>query len=166
VNGTYGTIGIRPKGRGYIRSARITCAAHFGPSSGSLDSTIEELRCAARRTGATVVARGAGASTAATFLGHGATAITEGRYIEPDRTVDHGPAELLERTLRPAHPDSTLLRNEMTVEEENALTLLDELDDGQRIRMCASTTRRMASCWRSNWNRTRAWILRCGLTPG
>ena len=84
-----------------------------------------------RRTGATVIARGAGVSTAATFLGHGSTAITEGHYIELDRTVDHGPAELLERTLRPAHPDSTLLRNEMTVEEEDALTLLDELDDGQ-----------------------------------
>ena len=84
-----------------------------------------------RRTGATVIARGAGAGAAATFLGHGSTAITEGHYIEPDRTVDHGPAELLERTLRPAHPDSTLLRNEISAEEEDALAQFDELDDDQ-----------------------------------
>jgi integrase len=82
-----------------------------------------------RRTGATVIARGAGAGAAATFLGHGSTAITEGHYIEPDRTVDHSPADLLERTLRPAHPDRTLLRGEITAEEEDVLEQLDELDD-------------------------------------
>ncbi len=84
-----------------------------------------------RRTGATVIARGAGAGTAATFLGHGSTAISEGHYIEPDRTVDHGPAELLERTLRPAQPDSTPLRHEITAEEEDALAQFDELDENQ-----------------------------------
>jgi len=82
-----------------------------------------------RRTGATVIARGAGASAAAAFLGHGSTAITEGHYIEPDRTVDHGPADLLERTLRPTHPDSRLLRHEITAEEEDALEQFDELDE-------------------------------------
>jgi len=44
-----------------------------------------------RRTGATVIARGMGTDAAATFLGHSSTAITEGHYIEPDRTVDPTP---------------------------------------------------------------------------
>ena len=54
-----------------------------------------------RRTGATVIARGMGSDAAATFLGHTSTAITEGHYIEPDRTIDPTPASHLERTLRP-----------------------------------------------------------------
>ena len=54
-----------------------------------------------RGTGATVIMRGAGADAAATVLGDSSTAITDGHYSEPDRTVDHGPAQLLERTLRP-----------------------------------------------------------------
>ena len=54
-----------------------------------------------RRTGATVIARGMGSDAAATFLGHSSTAITEGHYIERDRTVDPTPAAHLERTLRP-----------------------------------------------------------------
>ena len=45
-----------------------------------------------RRTGETVIARGASADAAATFLGHGSTAITKGHYIEPDRSADRGPA--------------------------------------------------------------------------
>ena len=42
------------------------------------------------RTGATVIARGASTGAAASFFGHGSTAITEGHYIEPDRTADRG----------------------------------------------------------------------------
>ena len=34
-----------------------------------------------RRTVATVIARGVSTDAAATFLGHGSTAITEGHYI-------------------------------------------------------------------------------------
>lgn len=78
-----------------------------------------------RRTGATVLARGLGADTAATFLGHSNVAITEGHYIEPDRTVDHAPARILELTLRPSNPDGALLAAGVTDEEE---VLLDELD--------------------------------------
>ena len=62
-----------------------------------------------RRTGATVIARGIGTDAAAAFLGHASTVITEGHYIEPDRTVDPAPAGQLERTLRPAAPDDSLL---------------------------------------------------------
>jgi hypothetical protein len=68
-----------------------------------------------RRTGATAIARGASTDAAATFLGRGSTAITEGHYIEPDRTIDHNPASRLERTLRPVSPDHTLLRHETTL---------------------------------------------------
>ena len=87
-----------------------------------------------RRTGATVIARGASTDAAATFLGHGSTAITEGHYIEPDRTVDHGPAALLERTLRPVDPDNTLLKRETTADEDEALAGFDEPDDNQTER--------------------------------
>ena len=62
-----------------------------------------------RRTGATVIARGIGTDAAAAFLGHASTVITEGHYIEPDRTVDTTPAAHLERTLRPERPDGSLL---------------------------------------------------------
>jgi len=62
-----------------------------------------------RRTGATVVARGLGSDAAAALLGHTSTAITEGHYIERDKTVDLTPAAQLERTLRPLSPDGTLL---------------------------------------------------------
>lgn len=40
---------------------------------------------------------------------HTSTAITEGHYIEPDRTIDLTPASHLERTLRPNLPDGALL---------------------------------------------------------
>ncbi len=62
-----------------------------------------------QRTGATVIARGMGTDAAATFLGHTSTTITEGHYIEPDRTVDLTPAAHLQRTLRSEQPDGTLL---------------------------------------------------------
>jgi hypothetical protein len=53
------------------------------------------LRC---RTGATVVARGISQHAAALFLGHTSAAITEGHYIEPDRSIDPTPTMHLERT--------------------------------------------------------------------
>ncbi|MEP9385188.1 hypothetical protein [Nocardioides sp. KR10-350] len=47
-----------------------------------------------RCTGATVLARGVGVDAAATHLGHTSTAITERRYIEPDTSIDFGPAKV------------------------------------------------------------------------
>ena len=64
-----------------------------------------------RRTGATVIARGVGTDAAGAFLGHASTVITEGRYIEPECSVDSTPAHYLERTLRPEQPDGRLLAN-------------------------------------------------------
>lgn len=81
-----------------------------------------------RRTGATVIARGASADAAATFLGHGSTAITEGHYIEPDRTVDRGPAGILERTLRRVNPDTALLATDDGAGFDPALDFLDDED--------------------------------------
>lgn len=81
-----------------------------------------------RRTGATVIARGASTDAAALFLGHGSTAITEGHYIEPDRTVDREPAALLERTLRRDAADSALLQAPYSSAEEELLAELDEAD--------------------------------------
>jgi hypothetical protein len=46
--------------------------------------------------------------SAAAFLGHTSTAITEGHYIERDRAVDPTPAAHLERTLRPERPPSAM----------------------------------------------------------
>lgn len=62
-----------------------------------------------RRTGATVIARGAGTDAAAVYLGHGSTAITEGHYIEPVITADLRSAGFLERTLNPESGDGALL---------------------------------------------------------
>lgn len=81
-----------------------------------------------RRTGATVLARGLGVDVAASFLGHTSTAITEGHYIEPDRTVDFRPADLLERTLRLRDPDGSLLAAPETDEEESVLDRLVDLE--------------------------------------
>lgn len=78
-----------------------------------------------RRTGATVIARSLGTDAAASFLGHGSTAITEGHYIEPDRTVDRSPVAHLERTLRPVDPDGALLAGSPTAAEEEDLDALD-----------------------------------------
>lgn len=83
-----------------------------------------------RRTGATVLARGLGVDAAATHLGHTSTVITERHYIEPDQTVDFGPAKVLELTLRPVDPDGALLAQAETDEEE---TLFDELDPSGEI---------------------------------
>ncbi|MGI8627730.1 MAG: tyrosine-type recombinase/integrase [Geodermatophilaceae bacterium] len=83
-----------------------------------------------RRTGATVIARGAGTDAAASFLGHTSTVITEGHYIEPDRSVDTVPADLLQRTLRPDRPDASLLAGAAAEGEDGLLNSLDrEVDD-------------------------------------
>jgi integrase len=78
-----------------------------------------------RRTGATVIARGIGTDAAAAFLGHASTVITEGHYIEPDRTVDPAPADQLERTLRPAAPDDSLLARPPARGEDALLAAVD-----------------------------------------
>ncbi len=78
-----------------------------------------------RRTGATVLARGLGVDVAATHLGHTSKAITEGHYIEPDRSVDYRPADILEATLRPLNPDGALLARPETDEEDMVLDSID-----------------------------------------
>jgi hypothetical protein len=85
-----------------------------------------------RRTGATVIARAISADAAATFLGHTSSAITEGHYIEPDRSVDRAPAEHLERTLRPIRPDGSLLATTAAAGEDALLAAVDSevADDG------------------------------------
>jgi len=80
-----------------------------------------------RRTGATVIARGMGTDAAATFLGHTSATITEGHYIEPDRTVDLTPAAHLERTLRSEQPDGALLAM-ATAEGEAAILAMADAD--------------------------------------
>lgn len=83
-----------------------------------------------RRTGATVIARGIGTDAAAAFLGHSSAVITEGHYIEPNRSVDPTPAVYLERTLRPAEPDGSLLVNRPADREDELLAAVDrETDD-------------------------------------
>jgi integrase len=82
-----------------------------------------------RRTGATVLARGLGVDVAATHLGHTSKAITEGHYVEPNRRVDFGPANVLEATLRPVDPDGTLLAGPETDEEDRVLDAIDPQED-------------------------------------
>lgn len=83
-----------------------------------------------RRTGATVIARGMGSDAAAAFLGHSSTAITEGHYIERDRSIDPAPAAHLERTLRPVEPDGALLSVPGVAGEDDVLARVDgESDD-------------------------------------
>jgi len=77
-----------------------------------------------------VLARGLGVDAAATHLGHTSTVITESHYIEPDRSVDFGPARILDLTLRPVDPDGALLAHAETDEEE---ALLDELDPSAEV---------------------------------
>jgi len=78
-----------------------------------------------RRTAATVIARGMSSDAAATFLGHTSTAITEGHYIEPDRTIDPTPAAHLEATFRLERPDRTLLSMAPVAGEEEVLAIAD-----------------------------------------
>ena len=68
---------------------------------------------------------GLGVDVAAAHLGHTSKAITEGHYVEPDRTIDFTPAAVLETTLRPVDPDRALLARPETDEEDN---ILDEID--------------------------------------
>jgi integrase len=82
-----------------------------------------------RRTGATVIARGIGTDAAAAFLGHTSSVITEGHYIEPDRAVDVTPAVHLERTLRPAAPDGSLLAQSVADREDELLAAVDRESD-------------------------------------
>lgn len=81
-----------------------------------------------RRTGATVLARGLGIDVAAAHLGHTSKAITEGYYIEPDRSIDFTPARVLEATLRPRDPDGALLARPETDEEDRLLGTIDPAD--------------------------------------
>lgn len=84
-----------------------------------------------RRTGATVLARGLGVDAAADHLGHTSTAVTEGHYIEPDKSIDYEPARVLEQTLRPVNPDGRLLSSQADEEEEMLLDDLDGLIDDE-----------------------------------
>ncbi|MFC5731011.1 MULTISPECIES: site-specific integrase [Nocardioides] len=86
-----------------------------------------------RRTGATVIARGIGTDAAAAFLGHASTVITEGHYIEPDRAVDLTPADHLERTLRPAQADGSLLTTPPADREGDLLASVDRESDDDAV---------------------------------
>ena len=86
-----------------------------------------------RRTGATVIARGIGTDAAAAFLGHTSAVITEGHYIEPDRAVDLTPAAHLERTLRPAEPDGSLLASRPADREDELLAAVDRESDDDAV---------------------------------
>lgn len=76
-----------------------------------------------------MLARGIGVDAAAAHLGHTSKAITEAHHIEPDRAIDFGPAEVLQRTLRPVDPDGTLLARLGTDEEEEVLDAIDSPAD-------------------------------------
>ncbi|GAB7007799.1 hypothetical protein JCM18899A_52750 [Nocardioides sp. AN3] len=82
-----------------------------------------------RRTGATVLARGLGVDAAATHLGHTSTVVTEGHYIEPDRTIEFAAADVLERTLREVDPDGTLLARPDTADVQALLDVVDADED-------------------------------------
>jgi len=86
-----------------------------------------------RRTGATVIARGIGTDAAAAYLGHTSSVITEGHYIEPDHAVDPTPAAHLERTLRPAGPDGSLLATRPAEREDELLTAVDGEGDDDAV---------------------------------
>lgn len=70
-----------------------------------------------------------GTDAAATFWGHSSSAITEGHYIEPGRTVDLTPAGHLERVLRPERPDGALLAMAPAAGEADVLAMADEDPD-------------------------------------
>ena len=80
-----------------------------------------------------MIARGIGTDAAAAFLGHTSTVITEGHYIEPDRAVDPTPAAHLERTLRPAEPDGSLLANRPADREDEMLAVVDREGDDDAV---------------------------------
>lgn len=66
-----------------------------------------------------------GSDAAAAFLGHSSSAITEGHYIERDRSIDPAPAAHLERTLRPAEPDGALLAQPAAIGEADLFAAVD-----------------------------------------
>lgn len=84
-----------------------------------------------RRTGATVLARAVSVDAASVFLRHTSTAITEGFYIQPDRTVDPTPAAALGRVLRPNAVDHTVLTRPLTDDEEALLDVIGDTTDGE-----------------------------------
>ncbi len=86
-----------------------------------------------RRTGATVIARGLGTDAAAAFLGHTSTVITEGHYIERDRSIDTAPAVQLELTLRPDEPDGSLLTRSAVLGEDVLLAEVDREGDDDAV---------------------------------
>ncbi len=86
-----------------------------------------------RRTGATVLARGLGVDVAAAHLGHTSKTITEGHYIEPDRTIDFGPARVLEATLGPVDPEPSLLARPESEEEDRLLDEIDPTDETDSV---------------------------------
>jgi integrase len=86
-----------------------------------------------RRTGATVIARGLGTDAAAAFLGHTSTTITEGHYIEPDRSIDTSPAAQLERALRPEQPEGSLLTSDSAAGEAALLAAVDREGDDDAV---------------------------------
>jgi hypothetical protein len=73
----------------------------------------------------------ASVSTWPPHLGHTSKAITECHYIEPDRTVDFRPADVLEATLRPVDPDGALLARPGTDGEDSVLDSIDP-DPGEQ----------------------------------
>ena len=62
---------------------------------------------------------------------HTSTAITEGYYIEPDRTVDTTPAAALDRVLRPGAVDHTVLTRPLTDDEEALLDVIGDAPEGE-----------------------------------
>ena len=75
-----------------------------------------------------MLARGLGVDVAAVHLGHTSKVITEGYYIEPDRSIDFTPAQVLETTLRPRDPEGALLDQPETDEEDRLLDTIDPAD--------------------------------------
>ena len=80
-----------------------------------------------------MLARGLGVDVAAAHLGHTSKSITEGHYIEPDRTIDFGPAHVLETTLRPVEPDPARLGRPETEEEDRLLDEIDPRDEADSV---------------------------------
>ncbi|MBB6627610.1 hypothetical protein H5V45_09770 [Nocardioides sp. KIGAM211] len=80
-----------------------------------------------------MIARAIGTDAAAAFLGHTSTVITEGHYIECDRSIDPAPAAQLERTLRPEQPDASLLIHSAVLGEDALLAALDRDADDDAV---------------------------------
>lgn len=59
--------------------------------------------------------------------------LTEGHYIEQDRSIDPTPAAHLERTLRPVEPDGALLAQAAVVGEGALLAAVDREGDDDAV---------------------------------